>query len=212
MRRALHQVVFALSLLVSATAFAQSPDPLVETLDPAQLPPAWESLLSGLRSVDTVQADFEERRFFRFRARPLTLRGTLRLERGRGLSLQYTHPETYIVIVDARGVLVRDEHGRERAAPAHAAESTAHLLKALELDLAALGQEFLIRGRLETPSWSLSLEPHASSGMNIEFGGTDHLVRHLSLYPTPGRRIDITLRNIVSGSTFSADELERFFR
>ena len=200
------------ALLFAAGAPAQLPDPLVETLHPERLPPAWESLLSGLRSVETLRADFEERRFFGFRAKPVVLRGQLRLDRNRGLSLHYTDPETYTVIVDDSGVLVRDPTGRERAAPANATRASAQLLEALELDLQKLAADFLIRGRLDPPAWSLALEAHERGGAIIELGGSDHLVRQLTLIPSPRRRIEIALRNIVSGDAFGPEELQRYFR
>ena len=212
MKRLVQFSLFGLSLILGATTAAQSPDPLVERLDPATLSPAWETILSGLRAAETVQADFEERRFFGFRAKPVALRGRLRMDRARGLSLQYTHPEPYTIIVDDGGVLVRDEFGRERAAPAQAVEATTRLREVLHLDLQRLSPHFLIRGRLEPPVWSLALEPLRPKDPVIELSGSDHQVRKLSLSPTPRRRIDLTLTNIVSGAVISPADVRRYFR
>lgn len=191
---------------------AQAPDPTVETLDPAHLSTEWQEVINGLRAPPTVRAKFEEHRIFGFRARAVVLQGELRLDRDQGLSLHYTDPEMHTVIIDEQGVLLRDEDGRDRVAPAEAAEATRPLFRALRFELGALAEDWLIRGRLADGAWTLWLESRGRSPDTIELRGTDHQVHSIVLQPASRRRVEIALREIVTGVTFSEAEQRRYFR
>ena len=106
--------------LVSATLCLQAGEPLTispQTLlsDPAH-DPAWSPLFTELAPDRTRQSNFEERRFFPFRQKPVVLKGEIRIVPDRGLSLRYLEPTPQTLIIDREGLLLRDDNGRERAA------------------------------------------------------------------------------------------------
>jgi hypothetical protein len=119
MRFPLHFLRCSLLLAASAAGVfaADLPvGPATLLADPAH-DPAWTELFSRLAASKTRQSLFEERRYFPFRSTPVVLKGEIRIAPDRGLSLRYLEPDPRILIVDAKGLLMRDDEGRERAAP-----------------------------------------------------------------------------------------------
>ncbi len=118
--------------------------------DPAH-DPAWTALFAKLSASKTRQSQFEERRYFPFRSTPVVLKGEIRIAPERGLSLRYLEPDRRILIVDDKGALMRDDEGRERAAPSdsRAQAVTAALVNVLRFDLPALQKSFVMYGRHE---------------------------------------------------------------
>lgn len=187
-----------------------------EPLDPARLPPAWRELVAELQSYDTVRAEFVELRTFRVRPQPVALQGEMRLARERGLSLHYTSPEERTIVVDDRGVLLRDARGRSRSAPASAAASTRPLLDVLHFNLPALGEHFAITGARDDDRWRLELDPLAPEGRDaprrIVVTGTTGRVDTIRLEPSGGQRIEITIGDVRTDVAFTDEELQRYFR
>ncbi|HEY5079633.1 MAG TPA: outer membrane lipoprotein carrier protein LolA, partial [Opitutaceae bacterium] len=121
----------------------------------------WKPLIDALAAKGTVVAPFEEHRYFIFRHIPLVLRGTLRISKEHGLSLQYTDPDPSIMIADASGLLLREPGRRTREVPAGSRQSgaIAALLPIMQFDLAALYPRFEIHARRTEADWTFEFAP-----------------------------------------------------
>src|SRR5688572_33166604 len=99
----------------------------------------WAELVKRYAAKPDGIADFEERRHFPFRKEPIVLKGEVRVSARHGLSLHYTGPDERTIILDEKGMLVRDPAGTKAPPPdprGHAAnEAMRHILR---LDFAAL--------------------------------------------------------------------------
>lgn len=179
--------------------------------------PAWQELFRELRGRQTVEAPFEEHRWFPFRRAPVVLSGVVRIDAGRGLSLDYQKPEHRVVIIDDRGLLVR-EKGRDTSPPAdpHVRVIDSALLHVLRFDLAALARDFELYGRRDPPEWTLALVPRAPEMRrtlgSIIVGGTHDEVRRIQLRRSAHERVDILVGPPRPEAPFSAADLRRYFR
>ena len=185
--------------------------------DPAN-DPAWRPLFEKLAPHRTRQSSFEERRYFPFRREPVVFRGEIRLVPDRGLSLRYLEPEPQVMIVDERGLLLRDAAGRERAAPSdsRAQAATSALVSVLRFDVAALQQEFAMYGQREGDTWMLAFVPR-DAGLTALIGtilvsGEATTLARIEMIKSPTQRIEITLSATREGVLFTGDTLRRFFR
>jgi outer membrane lipoprotein-sorting protein len=180
--------------------------------------PAWKETFARLAPQKTRRSKFEERRIFPFRTTPIVLTGEIRLSPDRGLSLNYLGDKPQIVIVDEKGVLMRDEHSQQRSAPAdpRADAATAALFQVLHFDLPALAKNFIIHGRREGEVWFLGFEPRdaAVSGLigSIIVQGVAGRVDQISIVKSEKQRIEISIKDTQEDVAFSPDELKRFFR
>jgi hypothetical protein len=193
-------------------------------LPPPNLPvdtardPAWRSLFARLAERKTLEAAFEERRYFLFRKIPVLLTGEIRIAPGRGLSLAYLTPEPRILIADDRGLLLRDRRGRDFAAPAggRAQAATAVLIDVIRFNLAELRRAFEFRGRLEGDAWILALKPNdpalSADFDSIVIFGKGARLRRIELTGSAATRIEILIGETREGVTFTQDELSRYFR
>lgn len=178
----------------------------------------WRDLFVGLAAARNRQARFEERRYFPFRRDPVVLSGELRISAGRGLSLSYLAPTPTVVIVDEKGVLLRNEQGEEREAPAddRIRTATATLGRLLQLNLSVLEQEFEIHGRRDGSRWSLQLRPRQESlaGLfgRIGLSGDGIEMRRITMGKSANQRVEIEISEARDGVLFTADTLRRFFR
>lgn len=187
-------------------------------LDPSALDPAWQALFEQLRDQGAVYAAFTERRWFAVRKEPVVLHGELRHSPEHGLSLRYTEPTEQLMIIDTRGILLRNAAGRTRALKAdpRAPQMDAMLLHVLRFDLAALDKVFAIRGAREGPYWRLDLSPRSSDlartlgSLTVE--GEGAAVGRLEFSRGPKQRVEVRIGEARTGVTFSADELARYFR
>jgi hypothetical protein len=208
-------------LLVFATAArAAEEPPLVSAehrlvLDPVD--PAWRDVLAGLDQRATVDAPFEEHRWFPFRKKPVVLKGEVRIDATQGLSLQYREPQESIVIIDRQGMLLR-QGGRETTPPADARAGAANeaLLHILRFDFASLAAGFELYGRRTDQAWTLALVPRAEDlrrtlGAIIVSGEAD-LVRRIELRRSAVQRVEIFVGDPRPTAPFTAEELHRFFR
>jgi len=181
--------------------------------------PAWRDLLSAIEQRPaTGVSDFEERRWFSFKKTPIVLKGEARVSTERGLSLDYPGAEPRTVIIDERGMLVR-EAGRDMAPPADARASAANLalLHVLRFNLRPLAESFEIYGERNGSAWTLALVPRADALRRtlgqITVAGESAAVRRIELRRSPTQRVEILIEPPrAQGVAFSADEVRRFFR
>jgi hypothetical protein len=161
---------------------------------------------------------FEERRYFPFRKTAVVLKGEIRIVPERGLSLRYLEPEKRILIVDTRGLLMRDEEGRERAAPSdgRAQAVTSALVSVLRFDLAALQQSFEVHGRREGAAWTLAFVPRdpALGEMigNLVVSGMEGRLERIEMIKSATQRIEISISETKEDVIFTGAVLDRFFR
>src|SRR5688500_16867036 len=164
---------------VSEVAVAQGPAATGTTLDGLVSPQtrlsdpakdsAWRELFAKLAPNKTRQSVFEERRYFPFRKAPVVLKGEIRIVPELGLSLRYLEPEPRILIVDKKGLLLRDDAGQERPAPSdsRAQAATSALVHVLRFDFEALQKDFEVHGRREGPRWALAFVPRDPAFANL---------------------------------------------
>jgi hypothetical protein len=191
--------------------------PRTRLADPAH-DPAWSALFTRLAPNRTRQSNFEERRFFSFRRQPVILKGEIRIVPGRGLSLRYLEPKPQTLIIDREGLLMRDEHGRERAAPPdpRARAATSALLHVLRFDLAALQQTFAVYGERHGEAWTLAFVPRADELAKLvgtlEVSGAGGRLDRIEMIKSPAERIEILISDTQDDVIFPAGVLKRFFR
>lgn len=185
--------------------------------DPAN-EPAWRDLFATLAASKTRQSSFEERRFFPFRKTPVVLLGEIRIVPELGLSLRYLQPEPRIMIVDRKGLLMRDDAGQERAAPAdsRAQAATSALVNVLRFDLEALKKEFEVHGRRDGTAWTLAFVPRDPTFANLlgvlTVSGEQNALLKIEMIKSSTQRIEIRIKDTQEGILFTADTLRRFFR
>jgi hypothetical protein len=185
--------------------------------DPATNP-TWRELFAELGQPKNRFSRFEERRYFPFRDKPIVLQGEIRIIPQRGLSLSYSGPKPYVVIVDQSGVLMRDENGRERSAPddSRARAATSALSHILRFDLAALEKEFVIHGLRQGEEWTLGFVPRDATlagllGTVVVHGQKTDLDR-IEMVKSDQQRIEILIKSTEADVIFPMDVLQRFFR
>ncbi len=213
--------VLTLFLLVAAGVPARAADLPVgpDTLlaSPAN-DPAWSGLFHDLALDRTRQSQFEERRYFPFRKTPVVLKGEIRIVPQRGLSLRYLEPDPRVLIVDGQGLLMRDDLGRERAAPpdSRAQAVTSALVSVLRFDLPALEKSFAVHGRREGGAWTLAfvpLEPSLAELIGVlAVSGEGSRLDRIELVRAANQRIEILISGTRENVIFPGDVLQRFFR
>jgi hypothetical protein len=201
------------SLVVMVAARAELP--LIN--DPAN-DPAWRALFTHLAETHRRQSAFEERRYFAFRKTPVMLTGEMRMDPARGLSLHYAAPEARTMIVDAKGILLRDARGRERAAPSdRRADAATHaLVDVLRFDVAALQKSFELRGQRAGDAWTLSFVPRdralAAATGTVLVTGEHERPQKIEMIQSANQRVEILIGETHDDVVFTAEELARFFR
>lgn len=216
------KIIWWCGLLLATGPVTQAADSLPvgpESLltDPAH-DPAWQGLFARLAESKSRQSQFEERRYFSFRKTPVVLKGEIRLMPGRGLSLRYLEPDPRILIVDAKGLLMRDDEGRERAAPpdSRAQAVTGALVSVLRFDLAALEKSFTVHGRRDGAGWTLAFVPREASLAGLigvlAVSGQDARLERIQLVRGPDQRIEILISGTREDVIFPGDVIARFFR
>ena len=202
---------------VPAGELATLVSPATLLADPAR-DPAWRELFEQLAPQKTRQSLFEEKRTFPFRKTPIVLKGEIRIVPELGLSLRYLDPEPRVMIVDAKGLLVRDNDGRERPAPSdsRAQLATSAMVNVLRFDLEALSRDFAMHGRREGAAWTLAFVPRDPAFANLigtlTVAGEGRELKAIAMIKSPTQRIDIAIRETKEDVLFTADTLRRFFR
>lgn len=201
--------------ILTAGRAADRPEDILA--DPAH-DPAWGKLFEELGPQKNRLSHFEEHRYFPFRTLPVVLTGEIRIAPNRGLSLSYSGPKPHVMIIDQQGLLLRDERGRERAAPAdsRAEAATAALVHILRFDLAALEKDFVIHGARAGDSWDLDFVPRdpALAGVigTIAVHGEKAQLTRIEMTKSDKQRIEILITDAHDDVTFTAEGLKRFFR
>lgn len=179
---------------------------------------AWRPLFSALAEKTPLVSTFAEHRWFPFRNRPVDLTGELRFSREHGLSLHYSEPEPRTMIVDEAGILLRDDRGRSRAVPSHhrTAAASIALLSVLRSDLDALLDAFEVRAIREDDDWRFDFAPR-TTGQNdvvdhITVWGHATTVQRLEIRRASNQRVEIDINETTTRATFTAQELEVYFR
>ncbi|HEX2852777.1 MAG TPA: outer membrane lipoprotein carrier protein LolA [Opitutaceae bacterium] len=189
-----------------------------EVIADAANAPAWRDLFAHLAARTTRLSAFEERRYFSFRKEAVVLTGEIRIDPELGLSLRYLTPETQTLIIDSKGLLMRDDRGRERAAPDdhRAAMATSTLVNVLRFDLPALQKTFEIRGEREGDAWTLAFSPRdaalAKTLGSLVVRGEKLRLQRIEMQPAEKQRIEIIIGETNEGVIFTSDTLKRFFR
>ena len=207
-----------LLLLLAARLGAAPPAGPGPILPPGAGEAAWRPLFSALAGQGPVYSRFTERRWFGFRKEPVTLDGEMRLDPVRGLSLRYVRPQEALMVIDRRGIVVRDARGRSRELPADPRIGAVEraLLPALRFDLAEVRSYFVVHAVRDGQDWRLDLEPtdpalrHALRQLTIE--GTGVAVRAIEFNRSATQRVSIEVSETRTGAVFSPDELARYFR
>lgn len=202
-------------LAADAPAPLASPGPLVELGNAGA---EWQSLFDKLAAQGRVFSHFTENRWFPFKKIPVVLKGEMRMEAGRGLSLRYTQPEDRTLIMDERGLLLRDDRGRSREVPPdpRSGNLNAALLPVLRFDQKELAKVFLVHAVKVENSWRLDFEPRDAAlarvvGQIIVWG-EDAKVRQLEFRRSSSQRVEIVIDDSQQGVVFTVEEQKRFFR
>ena len=186
-------------------------------LDARSLDPFWVGLGLAFATRGNAWSDFTEHRFFPFHTTPVELKGEVRVDPERGLSLHYLHPNDVTVIVDADGVLMRG-NGKTSAPPAdpRAAGANAAMLDILRLNVADLEKNYAVYGTHEGSDWELELVARAAASAGsigtIYVLGRGAWVNRIALRHSEKQRIEITMTHPRPPAPFSAEVLKRYFR
>jgi hypothetical protein len=178
----------------------------------------WQALFEKLAAQGTVFSHFTENRWFPFKKIPVVLKGEMRLLPGRGLSLRYTQPDDRTMIVDERGLLLRDDHGHSREVPPdpRSGNLNAALLPVMRFDQKELSKIFLLRAARFGRTWRLDFEPRdaalARMVGRIIVWGDDEKVKQLEFRRSNSQRVEIVIDDSQAGVVFSEVELRKYFR
>ena len=207
--------LFLALVLAAQAAVPTEPGPPVV---PGQNDAEWRGLFTALAAQGTVSSTFTERRWFAFKKEPVVLQGELRHAPGHGLSLRYRQPEERLVIVDEKGLLLRDAHGhaREVATDPRAPRIDAVLLSVLRFDEAALLQYFGLHAARAGRDWRLDFIPRTAELAHqlgrVVVEGEDQRVRRLEFRRSVDQRVEVLIGETRTGVVFTPEEEKRFFR
>jgi hypothetical protein len=213
-------------LLVCLSVFAfcgaaDVPSPLAEPGPLVELGGAttdWQPLFEKLAAQGNVFSHFTENRWFPFKKIPVVLKGEMRLAAGHGMSLRYTQPEDRTMIVDERGLLLRDDRGHSREVPPdpRSGNINAALLPVLRFDQKELAKTFSLRAARAGNSWRLDFEPRDAALAKIVgriiVWGEEAKVQQLEFRRSNSQRVEIIIDDSQVGVVFSDAEQKQFFR
>lgn len=178
----------------------------------------WLPLFAELGARRAVSSEFTEHRWFPFKKIPVELKGVMRLSPELGMSLGYIEPEKRVIIVDMRGLLLRDANGRQREIPVDPnspAASTA-LLPILNFDWLKLDQAFQVYASREGNEWRLDFVPRDTQLANalgrITALGAGSRMRQLEFRRSSMQRVEIFIGETRQGVEFTAEEKKAYFR
>ncbi|HEY3757264.1 MAG TPA: glycosyltransferase [Opitutaceae bacterium] len=216
--RRLRAAAAAAILLVTATMLRAgvlaAPDPVISDRDPV-----WTALFESLAAGGDRTASFIEHRYFPFRSAPIELTGEVRISPVHGFSVAYQTPEARTLIVDDRGLLLRDRRGRDQREPDDPRLRAAvdAMVGILRFDLPALERTYVLHGSRAGNAWRLSFLPRPESSVP---GGFQALVldgegsqpSEVELIRSASQRITISLANEQRVAAFSPSDLRAYFR
>jgi hypothetical protein len=187
-------------------------------LVPGENDAAWRPLFAELGARRSILSMFTEHRWFPFRKVPVVLKGEMRMLPDQGVSLHYTEPEERTVVMDTRGLLIREAGGRQKEVPSDPrvpAASTA-LLPILRFDWEKLERVFVVHAARDGERWRLDFVPRdpqlaGTIGRIIARGGGLSL-EHLEFRRSAMQRVEILIGETRPGVEFTAEEKQRYFR
>lgn len=193
-------------------------DQLGPQLVPGENDAEWQPLLLALAGKGSVFATFTEQRWFSFRRDPVVLTGEMRMSPEHGLSLRYLKPDEKMMIVDSRGIVLRNARGWSRVLkPDPESMNTGDaLLRVMRFDLDGLVRDFEVHAVGDQKAWRFDFVPRAKE-LNEKVGpitvwGAEEKVVRLEMKPEKGPRIEIAINSAQENVTFTTTELEKFFR
>ena len=202
-------------LAVDGPAALVEPGPVVELGSAGD---GWQALFEKLAAQGTVFSHFTENRWFPFKKIPVVLKGEMRLVPGRGMSLHYTQPDDRTMIVDERGLLLRDDRGHSREVPPdpRSGNINAALLPVMRFDQKELTKVFLLHAARSGAAWRLDFEPR-DTGLAHMIGrivvwGEDDKVKQLEFRRSNSQRVEIVIDDSKAGAVFSVEDMKRYFR
>ncbi len=214
-------LISLLPTLLCPAARALSAEDLVapaHKIEPGRNDETWKPLFAQLAEKGTVFARFTEHRFLPFKKVPVVFTGEVRIAPDRGLSLHYITPEDRTMIVDAKGILLRDAQGRSREVPAdpRAETATSALLHVMRFDLPELTKVFALYGHREGEAWMFAFEPLGTAlarNLNrLVVHGDKAQLRKILIRRSAMQRVEITIDDVREKVAFDPAELKRFFR
>jgi hypothetical protein len=220
MIRACAIFIFAFSACVFCRA-ADAPLRLAEPVPLVELGNAgadWQPLFDKLAAQGNVFSHFTENRWFPFKKIPVVLKGEMRLAAGHGMSLHYTQPEDRTMIVDERGLLLRDDRGHSREVPPdpRSGNINAALLPVLRFDQKELAKTFSLHAARAGNAWRLDFAPHDAALAKIVgriiVWGEEGKVQRLEFRRSDSQRVEIIIDDSQAGVVFSDADQKRFFR
>lgn len=214
-------LLLVLSLANTRAATPYPPEDLVSAsraVNVSQPTAPWQSLIAKLQQKGDIYAQFTENRYLPFKKIPVVLKGEIRLSRERGMSLHYTSPEARTLVVDGKGVLMRDGSNRTRELPAdaNALAATTALLHVMRFDLAPLSEQFSLYAAGNADTWHFAFEPRqealSKTLSRILVTGEQEQVRRIIMRKSALQRVEIEIGATRENVTFPADDLARYFR
>ncbi len=212
------RLLSSLILLFAAAARAAVPTAAGPELVAGENDAAWLPLFAALAGQGGVHSTFTEHRWFSVKKEPVVLHGELRHSDARGLSLHYMQPEEQVMVVDAKGLMLRNAAGRTRsmAADPKAPRIDSALLPVLRFDLPALLKLFSLHAARDGDDWRLDFLPRTPelarhlSTLTVE--GAGERVRRLEFRRSAKQRVEVLIEKTEVGVAFTAEEEKRFFR
>jgi hypothetical protein len=178
----------------------------------------WANVISKLQAKGDIAAHFTENRFLPFKKIPVVFTGDIRLSRERGLSLHYTSPDDRFMIVDERGVLMRDGAGHSREMPPdpRALAATSALLHVMRFNLPALSEQFSTYATGDAAAWHFAFDPKdetiARSVSRVLVSGRNDQVQRIIMRKSALQRVEILVDSVRENVHFTAEEYAKFFR
>lgn len=207
----------ALLLLLLAAAVHAAPPAQPGPVLQGEPDAAWSQLFAKLAQPRAIYSTFLEQRWFGFRKKPVVLEGEMRLDPAHGLSLRYVKPEERIVVMDAKGVLLREPRGtRELPSDPRAGGLERALLPALRFDLQEIRANFVVHAARDGADWRIDLEPKDASLRrtlgNLVILGSNLAVKRLEFQRSSSQRVVIEIQTTQDPASFTPEELRRYFR
>ncbi|MGC4075206.1 MAG: outer membrane lipoprotein carrier protein LolA [Nibricoccus sp.] len=176
---------------------------------------AWRELSATLAANGNVTGPFTENRYLPFKKIPVVFTGDMRLSPEHGLSLAYTKPESQLMIVDAKGVLLRDGRGRQRELPndPRAQAATTALLHVMRFDFPELSKNFEVFGLRNGDDWQLVFDPRPGELANVlnrlVVTGRGAAVKKLEMRKSALQGIEILIGDVRTHVEFTPEEIEK---
>lgn len=198
-------------LLLATQAYTQGEKP-AETAEP------WDALLAVLPQHERIEAQFTEVRTNPVRRRNSVLKGVMRFDQLRGVSMFYNEPFIRIVVISGDTIEIRNLNEHSRSLPADGDLAwVPELVGALfSFEATAWQKIFILHGfTKEEGKWTAILEPKEVELRNriqraTITGNSDYLT-HVELLLRGGRRTEIRVEAVEKNLEFSDEIISQYF-